>query len=74
MNKRDELCMVISGNEPDLISLTEVIPKAQVLLIDLAVLAILGYTMFTIFDPCLGNLGASGLRQFPFPVWLILDR
>ena len=31
INKRDDLSMKIAGNEPDLIMVTEVIPKAQAL-------------------------------------------
>ena len=42
--------------------LTEVIPKAQVLPISPALLAIHGYTMFTNFDPAEARLGASGYR------------
>ena len=31
VNKREELCMTIAGQEPDIILITEVVPKAQAL-------------------------------------------
>lgn len=62
VNKRDELCMRIAGNEPHVIILTEVIPKAQVLPIAPALLAIPGYSLYSNFDCSLPNLGASGIR------------
>ena len=62
VNKRDDLCMAIAGREPDVIMITEAIPKAQVLPIGTAVLAVPGYTLFTSFDPDSANLGRSGMR------------
>ena len=62
LNKRDDLSMAIAGREPDVIMVTEVIPKAQTLPIDPAVLAIPGYSMFTSFEPSISNLGKSGTR------------
>ena len=62
INKREDLCMMITGEEPDVMILTEVIPKAQVLPIAPALLAIDGYTLFTNFNPAGSHLGASGQR------------
>ena len=47
INKHDDLCMMISGQEPDTILLTEIIPKAQVLPISSALLEIPG-TRYTV--------------------------
>ena len=62
MNKRDDLDMAVSNDEPDMVFITEVIPKAQTLPLDPAVLALQGYTLFTNFDPCESHLGSSGTR------------
>ena len=62
LNKRDDLCMAICDDKPDLIFLTEVIPKAQRLPISAALLQIQGYTLFRNFDSSTPNLGPSGRR------------
>ena len=62
LNKRDDLCMLIAGNEPDLILLSEVIPKAQVIPISPATLSLPNYAMYLNFDPTNDNLGRSGCR------------
>lgn len=62
INKKDFLIMHIAGNESDLIFITEVIPKAQVLPIAPALLSIPGFVLFTNFDPALPRLGASGTQ------------
>ena len=62
INKRDDMCMLIAGREPDIILLTEVIPKAQVNPISPSLLAIPHYTMYLNFNPSHANLGASGIR------------
>ena len=62
INKRDDLCLLICSNEPDLILLTETIPKAQKLPMDLALLHIPGYVLYTNFEPSMPNLGKSGKR------------
>ena len=62
LNKRDDLCMMIAGNEPDVILLCEVIPKAQVLPISVALLSIPGFEMYSNFDPGIANLGRGGGR------------
>ena len=54
--------MRITGNEPDILLLTEVIPKAQVSPIDAALLSIPGYHMFASFDLSQERLGTSGQR------------
>ena len=62
VNKRDDLCMMIADDEPDLILLSEVIPKAQVNPISPAILSLPNYTMYLNFDPGLSNLGRRGIR------------
>ena len=60
--KRDDLCMLICECEPDVILLTETIPKAQVLSISPALLEMPGYTLYCNFQPESPNLGRSGKR------------
>ena len=62
INKRDELGLLIAGNQPDVICITEVIPKAQALPIGPSQLAIPDYAQYCNFDPSLANLGTSGKR------------
>ena len=57
VNKRDDLSMAIAGREPVVIMVTKVIPKAQVLPIDTAVLGIPRYSLFTSFEPNTSYLG-----------------
>lgn len=54
--------MLITGNEPDFILISEVIPKAQSCPISPALLNVPGYMMYSNFDPVKPNLGASGIR------------
>ena len=54
--------MLICGCEPDLILLTETIPKAQILPISPALIELPGYTMYCNFEPGSPNLGRSGKR------------
>ena len=61
-NKRDELLMAISDSKPDIIVLTEVIPKAQRHPIDLAIISIPEYILHVNFDPNRTGLGPSGKR------------
>ena len=49
-NKRDDLLMVIADDTPDLIFITECLPKFHAVLITAALLSISGYTMFTNFE------------------------
>ena len=62
INKREDLCMQIAGAEPDVIMITEVIPKAQLLPLSPALLSVDGYNVFTNFDPTQPDLGRSGCR------------
>ena len=62
VNKRDALLMMISDDRPDLILITEVIPKKQVKAITDQLLDIDGYTPYYNFDPNNSNLGTSGIR------------
>ena len=59
VNKRDELSMLIAGNEPHVILISEVIPKAQSLPLSLALLCLPEYNLYLNFDPGLTNLGRS---------------
>ena len=54
--------MEIAGKEPDIIMLTEVIPKAQLAPIHPALLDIPGFTCLTNFEPSQPALGSSGMR------------
>ena len=62
VNKRDDLVSFISNDEPDIIMITEVIPKRQIHPITQALLDIEGYNSVFNFDPDDTNLGACGLR------------
>ena len=61
-NKRDDLLCMISDDLPDLIFITECIPKAQVSPIDLALLDLPCYNLYTSFDAGEYGLGAKGAR------------
>jgi len=51
-NKKDDLEMAIAGNEPDIILITETLPKAHCNTITAACLSINGcYSYFLNFDP-----------------------
>ena len=54
--------MVIAGREPDIIMVTEVIPKAQVSPLPAALLSLPGYNLYTNFNTSQANLGRSGSR------------
>ena len=54
--------MLICNDEPDLILLTETIPKAQRLPMTPALFHITGYSLYTNFVPSTPNLGRSGTR------------
>ena len=62
VSKRDDMMMLICNDKPDLILLTEVIPKAQRLAIAPAQLAIPGFAQYANFLPSTQNLGSSGTR------------
>jgi hypothetical protein len=62
LNKRDDLVAVIAGNEPDVILVTEVIPKSQSNPISSALLHVDGYEPHLNFENRKENLGASGIR------------
>ncbi|KAI8501334.1 hypothetical protein Bbelb_206050 [Branchiostoma belcheri] len=59
-NKRDDLMLAITTEEPDVIILTEAIPKA--LPLGAARITIPGFTAHTNFNPDQKNLGALGQR------------
>ena len=62
LNKRDDLLFSIAGNEPDIILITEIIPKCQSKPISPALLHVDGYEPHFNFDLSKDNLGASGIR------------
>ena len=62
LNKKDDLLVMISVEKPDIIILTEVIPKAQSNSIPLSQLAIPGYNFYVNFDYNASDLGKSGKR------------
>ena len=51
LNKIDDLEMLIAGSEPDIIMITEVLPKIHCNSISAARLALSGYQAFFNFDP-----------------------
>ena len=61
-NKHDDSLLFISGNEPDIILLNEVIPKAQVMPLCPSLIAIPNYAVFSNFDPSTPNLDSAGKR------------
>ena len=70
INKFDELLTIVDNVKPDLILLTEVIPKAQILPIGLPSISIPGFLLFTNFDPNLSHLGKSGYRGLQLAVYV----
>jgi len=50
-NKMDDLSLLIAGDEPDLILITEILPKRSVNSLSTARLSIHGYQAFFNFDP-----------------------
>ena len=62
VNKRDDLLLRIAKDSPDLILITEVIPKNQSNPITDALLEIDGYLPCFNFEPNNKDLGASGIR------------
>ena len=62
VNKRDDLLARIACDEPDVIMITEVIPKSQSNPIAPALLSIDGYQPNFNFQPDAANLGQSGIR------------
>ena len=61
-NKREDLLMFLQGNNPDIIMITEMIPKQQKNKIPLAMLHGEGYEMYFNFNPEEENLGTTGIR------------
>ena len=55
INKIDNLLLIIAHESPELIAITEVIPKAQIHPLSTATLAIPGYELFLNFDPHQSN-------------------
>ena len=61
-NKKEVLLTFIVDDEPDIIMITEMIPKAQINPILMPLLDIPGYYMYANFDNEEVRLGASGIR------------
>jgi len=53
LNRKDDLETAIAGNEPDIILITEILPKAQYNTITTALLSINDYHSFFNFDPAM---------------------
>ena len=62
INKREDLLCAISDDQPDVIFITECIPKAQLLPISLALLDLPGYNLMINFDANEPHLGSKGIR------------
>ena len=62
LNKKDDILQFIAGNEPNIIMISEVIPKAQMNPIEDQTLDIAGYELYVNFKKSDRNLGASGIR------------
>ena len=62
LNKKEDLLEFIAGNEPSVVMITEVIPKAQINPIEASALNIDGYDVYVNFDISKHNLGACGIR------------
>ena len=62
LNKRDALGMAVCGEEPDVIFVTEVLPKVLVTPIAPAMLSLPGYSMFSNFDFSQDLIAARGIR------------
>ena len=58
----DDFAMLIAAREPDVMLLTEVIPKAQKHSIQETQEKLKGYDIYTTFNDTDGNLSASGIR------------
>ena len=58
--------MAIAHSEPDIIAITEVIPKAQLYPITAATLQLTGYDLFTNFELNTPNPGTGGIRGIVF--------
>ena len=60
LNKRDDSLLHIAGNEPNVIMITEVLPKVQPIFISDVQLQIPGYNLFTNFEL---NCDLSGTKN-----------
>ena len=61
-NKRDDLLMAISHDKPDLIFVTECLPKVRLVPFSVEVLALPGYNLLTNFDSNDRQMLAKGIR------------
>jgi len=51
LNKRDDLELAITGNDPDIILITEILPKAHCNTLTAVCLSLSGYSSIFNFDP-----------------------
>ena len=71
VNKRDALLTVIADDQPEIILITEAIPKSQIQPITDALLHMEGYDCLFNFDPDKSNLGTSGIRGVAIYIYKI---
>ena len=62
MNKVNDLEMLIAGSEPDLILITEILPKYHSYFINKTSLMIHGYSLYLNFDPDSDMTSTLGIR------------
>ena len=62
LNKKKDLLMFLQENKPDIIMITEMIPKQKKNKIPLAMLQVEGYEMCINFNPGEENLGTTVIR------------
>ena len=70
LNKRDDLLLHIAANEPDVIMITEVLPKVQPSFISDVQLQIPGYNLYTNFKL---NCDLSGTKGRGIVIYLSYD-
>ena len=67
LNKMEDLRLIVDNDAPDIIMITEVIPKAQINPIQEPIMTIKGYQIFTNFkftEECLGVSGRRGVAIY----------
>ena len=62
LNNREDLVIFIAGDAPDIIMITEVIPKTQINSIETHLLQLENYDVYVNFDESATNIEASGIR------------
>ena len=62
LNKRDHLLVHIAGNTPDIIVISEMLPKAPQAVINLSLITLPGYHNYLNFDPDNYNPTLTNIR------------